>query len=95
MFATFSEYFGCVPKATKDIHPARSNCKGYFSHSHEQVRLQEEDLSKCFFSLYAGTQSMHTKSCAVQHRGALLSLGNLAWLLEAVQLYECVRLHPG
>lgn len=33
---------------------------------------------------------MHTKSCALLHGGALLNLGNLAWLLEAVQLYECV-----
>lgn len=38
---------------------------------------------------------MHIKSCALLHGGALLNLGNLAWLLEAVQLYDCVCLHPG
>lgn len=38
---------------------------------------------------------MHTGSCALLYGGALLNLGDLAWLLEAVQLYENVSLHPG
>lgn len=47
-------------------------------------------MSKRLYSRYTGGWSTHAQNCAMQHGGALLSLDNLAWLLEAIWLYDHV-----